>query len=133
MKKVKIQKVNNSRNTGNKGEEIACNYLSGLGMNIIERNYRYGRYEIDIIAVDGDSVVFCEVKTAKTRRFGSSISWVTPRKIYHISIAASEYIGSHPWPGYNYRFDVIGLEANDNSFEITHIKNAFEASEMEKI
>jgi putative endonuclease len=132
MVKEKIRSVKDNRSTGNKGEEIAGKFLSDKGMKIVERNYRCGHYEIDLIAVDGDCVVFCEVKTAKTGQFGSSVSWVTPRKIKNLSIAANEYIISHPWPGYSFRFDVVGIEANDEGFDIKHLKNAFDATETEK-
>ena len=114
-------------NTGARGEETSCNFLMKNGYSILERNWRsaHHSYEIDIIARIDNTIVFCEVKTAKSKQFGPSISWVTSEKIEHISQAASEYIATHSTNGYSYRFDVIGLEANGENFKITHIENAF--------
>ena len=122
---------NNTHSTGQQGEEVASRYLIKKGYRIIERNYRSEKYEIDIIAESGNTIVFCEVKTARTNKFGPSISWVTPEKIEHISKAAAEYIATHDTKFFSFRFDVIGLEVKNGETEITHIENAFMAPENE--
>jgi len=119
----------NSHSTGIQGEEVASRYLVKKGYRILERNYRCEHYEIDIIAEQGNTIVFCEVKTARTERFGPSIMWVTPEKIKHISRAAEEYIATHDTNGFSFRFDVIGLEVKDGKTKINHIENAFIAPE----
>ena len=119
----------NTRSTGLQGEEIACRYLTKKGYRILTRNYRGEHFEIDIVAENGNTIVFCEVKTARTDRFGSSISWVTPGKIKHISRAAADYIATHDTKGFSFRFDVIGLDIKDGKTEINHIKDAFTAQE----
>ena len=122
---------NNTYSTGQQGEEVASCYLTRKGYDIIERNYRSEKYEIDIIASMGSTIVFCEVKTARTNKFGSSVSWVTPEKIQHISKAAEGYIATHDTKGFSFRFDVIGLNVKNGATEITHIENAFMAPEVD--
>lgn len=115
----------NSHSTGIQGEEVASRYIVKKGYRILERNYRCEHYEIDIIAEHGNIIVFIEVKTARTKRFGPSIMWVTPEKIKHISRAAEEYIATHDTNGFSFRFDVIGLEVKGGKTQINHIENAF--------
>ena len=121
----------NCRSTGFQGEELASRYLVKKGYRILERNWRSEHYEIDIVALDRDIIVFCEVKTSKTNRFGPSITWVTPEKIKHISEAASEYITTHNTKDFSFRFDVIGLEVKGGKIEINHIEDAFTVPEDE--
>ncbi|MBT4485120.1 MAG: ribonuclease HII [Candidatus Latescibacteria bacterium] len=119
------------RNTGIKGEVTGCNYLVNKGYKILDRNWRADRsnYEIDIVAQINHIIVFCEVKTAGTHKFGPSISWVTPEKIERISRAAQEYITTHNTEGYSFRFDVIGNQVEGDKYDIIHIENAFTAPE----
>ena len=119
----------NNRSTGFQGEELACRHLVKKGYMILERNRRSEHYEIDIVAMDRNIIVFCEVKTSRTNRFGPSITWVTPEKTKHISRAASNYIATHNTKDFSFRFDVIGLEVKGGKIEINHIKNAFTAPE----
>ncbi|MFC1651047.1 YraN family protein [Candidatus Latescibacterota bacterium] len=121
--------MSSSLSTGLQGEEIACRYLTNKGYGIIERNYRCSHLEIDIIAGHGDIIIFCEVKTARTKKFGPSISWVTPQKIKRIAKTAQEYIATHDTDGFSFRFDVIGIEVNCGKISINHIENAFIAPE----
>jgi putative endonuclease len=113
--------------TGIQGEEIACRFLSRKGYRILDRNWRSGHWELDIIARIENTIVFCEVKTARTGRYGSAIEWVTPRKVRHIASAALNYMTSHDVQGCSFRFDVIGLDVREGAMEITHIENAFSA------
>ena len=122
--------TSDSHSIGVQGEESACRYLHCRGYDIIDRNFRSERFEIDIVARTGDTVVFCEVKTARSRRFGPAVSWVTPAKVRRITTAAAEYIATHDFPGCSFRFDVIGLEmASDGTLTMNHIPDAFSAGE----
>jgi putative endonuclease len=121
----------NQRITGQKGENAACRYLEDGGYTILDRNYRAERYEIDIVARRGDTVVFCEVKTSRTRLFGSAVSWVTPAKTRRIAQAAFEYIRTHDLGKSSYRFDVIGIDHDEGGAVISHIENAFSVPEDE--
>ena len=115
--------------TGLQGEDAACRYLAGKGYRIVDRNWRSGRYELDTIARDGDTMVFCEVKTARSHRFGAPVGWVTPRKVRHIARAAMGYIAENRVTGCGFRFDVIGLDITGGTLSITHIPNAFDLPE----
>lgn len=115
--------------TGGRGEKTAAAFLEARGYRIIERNFRGERYEIDIIAEQKNTIVFCEVKTARSRAFGPATEWVTPVKISHIAQAANEYIASHDISGRAFRFDVIGITISRGRTMIDHIENAFSAPE----
>ena len=120
--------VPDPHSTGVQGEETAARFLLDRGYAILERNYRGDRSEIDIIARAGDTIVFCEVKTARSRRFGPAVSWVTPRKVRRIARAAGDYLATHDVAGCSFRFDVIGLEVDrDGAVTVNHIPDAFSA------
>ena len=93
---------------------------------ILERNARLGRYEIDIIAQEGDTVVFVEVKTRRDDRFAAPEENVTYEKRVRIRRAAQTYITRRDEPGRYYRFDVVAVllpEAGDAV--INHYRDAF--------
>ena len=121
--------AHDTHTAGMQGEQAACTYLEGRGYRILDRNYRADRFEIDIIARKSDTVVFCEVKSATTKRFGSPVTWVTPHKIRRIATAAAEYIQENELTGLSFRFDVIGLERRGGELIINHVENAFPVPE----
>ncbi len=113
---------------GERGEKIAAEYLIGLGCAILEKRYRGGRKEIDLIARDGRTIIFVEVKTDTTGAFGPPEGWVTPRKQAAIVEAARHYILDHPSADCDYRFDVVGVKIlGSDKTEITHLPGAFVA------
>lgn len=120
---------------GAEGEAIAARYLAAHGCRIVERNYRYHRNEIDIIALDGEVLCFIEVKTRASLGKGHPAESVTPRKRQEIIRAASGYLASRPDPWITCRFDVISIlalrldERSIPDFRIEHIRNAFMASD----
>ena len=112
---------------GRRGEEIAIEYLKRLRYRILERNYRKSFGEVDIIASDKETVVFIEVKTRQSARFGSPFEAVDTRKQRQISRVAQEYLQSHGSTDVSARFDVIAVRIDrDNSFAIDHLRDAFE-------
>ncbi len=112
----------NKRQLGTDYETKACNYLESEGYVIIERNFRTYRGEIDIIASDGETLVFTEVKFRAKNSFGYSAEAVNVHKQNIIYKVAEGYLKLHPQFGNRpCRFDVIAFDGN----EITHIKNAF--------
>lgn len=113
----------NKRKTGREKEELAEEYLRQQGYEILDMNF-YGRFgEIDIIARDGETLVFAEVKYRKSERFGNSLEAVDTRKQKKICQTALYYLARHHISdSVPCRFDVIGITGED----ITHIKNAFE-------
>jgi putative endonuclease len=107
-----VVEVKGNPECGRAGERIAAEYLRLLGYGIIERNVRSGRNEIDIVASDGDCLVFVEVKTRRSRRFGRAVEAVGRDKILGIRKAAGRYLGSRPgrhaWA--ETRIDVVSVE-----------------------
>ena len=110
---------------GKQGEDIAVDYLTGKGYYILERNFRAHGYEIDIIAKDGDNLVFIEVKTNKRGGFGDPECRVTPQKQKQIGIAALGYLQEKDYEKNDCRFDVIAIEAAGAGHNIRHIIDAF--------
>ena len=117
--------MRNHKTFGKEGELSAARFLKKKGYSILETNYRYERYEIDIIAETGSTIIFVEVKTAKDRTFGYPEERVDSVKQKKISIAAQAYIDQHHLEDYDYRFDVISIIQNSQKREITHIEDAF--------
>ncbi|HHL73329.1 MAG TPA: YraN family protein [Bacteroidetes bacterium] len=107
------------------GEQAACSYLAGKGYEIVQRNYRTARGEIDIIAREGATLIFVEVKTATSLRMGDPVTWVTPKKQQQIAMMASLYLAENELVDINCRFDVIGVVRSGEQAVIEHIINAF--------
>lgn len=106
---------------------MAAARLATLGWTIVERNYRCALGEIDIIAREGDTLVFVEVKTRKTNTFGSPSAAVTPRKQRQISRVAQHYLAKGKRFSVPARFDVVAVTLSDgNEAEIELISNAFD-------
>lgn len=112
---------------GARGEDLAATRLATLGWTIVERNYRCALGEIDIIAREGDTLVFVEVKTRKSNKFGSPSAAVTTRKQQQISRVAQHYLAKGKRFSISARFDVVAVTLTDgNEAEIELISNAFD-------
>lgn len=122
----------NTRLFGNKGEEIAASYLKREGYKIVERNYRTARGEIDIIAYDGDRLVFIEVKTRRSKEYGEGQWAVDFRKQRQMIKIALNYMMHKRAKGMAYRFDTVIVEDYpDDGCKIALIKDAFQADGSE--
>ncbi|MBP6239026.1 MAG: YraN family protein [Saprospiraceae bacterium] len=110
---------------GNLGEEKATLFLQEIGYKILERNWRFSKAEIDIIAKDGEVLVFVEVKSKSYTFFGAPEESVSAYKENLIIDAAHQFmikIG-HDW---EIRFDIISIVFDKNKdASITHFKDAF--------
>ncbi len=114
------------KSLGNKGEEAAVGFLKKRGYKILMRNYRAPSGEIDIIAMDGKTLVFAEVKTRASLLFGHPSEAVDQRKMHKIERAASHYISTRKADA-RARFDVISVSIGpDGEADVEHIKDAFE-------
>jgi putative endonuclease len=109
---------------GVKGEELARQFLGKLGYEIIALNWRERKFEIDLIAIENQEIVFVEVKTRSTDFFGSPEEAVTNKKQQHLINGADCYIQKNEID-LECRFDVVAIVLNENHEEIMHIKNAF--------
>lgn len=113
---------------GKKGEEIARSYLEKQGYTIIISNFRTKSGEIDLIAKDGEVLVFVEVKTRTNEQFGSPFDAVTSRKRGQISRVAMEYMVNNGGMDQPARFDVVAVRMTENKPSVEIVKNAFELS-----
>jgi len=109
---------------GKKGEQLAVDYLTKKGYQIIATNWQQYKFEIDVIAREGDELVMVEVKTRATDFFGEPEEAVTPSKMKHLVEGANHYIETHEID-LECRFDVIAIVLNNSKQEIKHIQNAF--------
>ncbi len=119
------KRADNRRRSGAWAENEAEHWLRSRGFEILNRNWRYGRRELDIVALDGSTAVFVEVKA---RSWGpqSPLEAVSARQRASLRIAAESWIHSHPGVGVEFRFDLIGVELNGvHRSRITHVRDAF--------
>ncbi len=110
---------------GRTGEDLAARFLQEKGLKIIGRNYRFERGEIDIIAEEGDELVFVEVKARRTDTYGTPEEAVTEKKQKQIYDVADGYLYEHDIHDRPCRFDVVAIEFRNGRAEIRHLRNAF--------
>jgi putative endonuclease len=113
-----------NRKKGVLGEVDAVEYLKKIGYVILDRNYTTPLGEIDIVARDGDTIVFIEVKARLTDKYGRPIEAITPHKIKTIIKCAKMFLVRYRLYDRNVRFDVIEIMYD----ELEHVKNAFDGS-----
>ncbi len=117
--------LNSNTEIGRRGEEIALAFLRKKGFVILEKNWRYRHLEIDIVAQDGDMLVFVEVKMRATAHFGNPEDAVSKQKMARIINAAEAYIFEKDVQG-EARFDVVAIiSSSSGSSEIEYFKDAF--------
>lgn len=121
----RIDSLNDSSDIGTFGEDLAVRFLKKNGFRIIDRNWRYKQYEIDIICRDGDKLVFVEVKTRASDSFTRGYLSVNKNKKRALAHACRAYLNSLTSYPHTYRLDIIEvtLDKKENSSEISHIEN----------
>lgn len=108
------------------GERVAADFLRNAGLTVLERNWRCPAGEIDLIAADGDVLVFCEVKTRSGLRFGHPAEAVVGAKAARIRRLAAQWLATHESRWAEIRFDVISvLRQPRGAASITHLRGAF--------
>lgn len=110
---------------GRDSEALAARYLAEKGYEILEQNYRSPRGEIDIIAKEGDTIVFVEVKSGRSSHFGHPKGYVTCQKQKKISMTALHWLKASGQSRAKARFDVIAVCSKKNNTVIELIRNAF--------
>ena len=113
---------------GNEGERTTAAYLIERGYHILERKFRCRGGEIDLIALDGATVVFVEVKLRRSLARGAPIEAVTPVKESRVRKAAQVYLAYSGRVFTRIRFDVVSVMKSGKKTDITHLKAAFAAS-----
>ena len=109
---------------GKKGEQLAVDFLLENNYDIIERNYRFEKAEVDIIAKKKDILAIVEVKTRSSTDFGNPQDFVKPKQIKNLVKAVDEYITVNDLD-VEVRFDIIAIVKEKGVFKIEHLENAF--------
>jgi putative endonuclease len=107
---------------GRFGEDTAAAHLEQAGLVLVERNWRCREGEIDIVALDGDVLVFCEVKTRSSGAFGSpaeAVSWV---KLSRLRRLAARWLTEHPGSWVDLRFDVVSVLRTSDGLVVDHLR-----------
>jgi putative endonuclease len=112
---------------GESGEDLACRELRRRGYAIVDRRYRTRRGEIDIVARDGEVIVFVEVKTRIGDRFGAAAFAVTAWKQRRIAQIAADYLARHGLYDHPCRFDVVAIDMASGRLRVEVYQDAFEA------
>lgn len=119
-----------SGDLGDRGEKAAERFLKKRGYRVLERNWRFRQWELDLVCRDGDTVVFVEVKTRAAGTMGTPADGLHVKKRQRLVKAASRYLSEKDLWETPCRFDLVAVVASDGSLEIEHTENAFDASGM---
>lgn len=109
---------------GKKGEQLAVDFLLKNDYDIVERNYRFEKAEVDIIAKKDDVLAIVEVKTRSTADFGDPQDFVKPKQIKNLVKAVDEYVTVNDLD-VEVRFDIIAIVKEGKGYSIEHLENAF--------
>lgn len=112
-----------AREIGNYGEQIAADHLSSHGVQILDRNWRCTVGEIDIVGRDGDALVFYEVKTRRSARFGSPAEAITAAKAARLRRLALCWLTDHTQRAPHVRVDVLAVTLfGDGHTQVEHLR-----------
>jgi len=120
----RISEMASHNDLGEKGEQLAVDFLIKKGYDIIERNYRFDKAEVDIIARQKDTLAIVEVKTRSSKDFGNPQDFVNTKKINLLVKAVDEYINIKDLE-VDVRFDIIAIVKEGKGFDIEHLEDAF--------
>lgn len=107
------------------GEAAAAACLEEAGLTILERNFRCRIGEVDLVAAEGRTLVFVEVKTRKGTAFGRPSEAVSPTKQARLRRLADWYLAEKRPPHRDVRFDVVEVIGRPGAFQVTHLRSAF--------
>lgn len=108
------------------GERVAVDFLVKQGMRLIERNWRCSTGEIDAVLRDGETLVFCEVKTRRSTEYGQPYEAVGRRKIARLRRLAAIWMAERGTRGHEVRFDVVSvLPQPAGAARVEHLRGAF--------
>jgi len=109
---------------GQQGEDIAASYLEQKGYAVLDRNWRCGHKDLDLVVTKDNVIVFVEVKTRTGTEWGDPVDAVTDRKIRRIVNSADAYIRFNQID-MDARFDIVSIVVEDGEFKVEHIEQAF--------
>ncbi|MCW5865339.1 MAG: YraN family protein [Anaerolineae bacterium] len=114
------------RRLGNWGEGVAAVQLEAEGYAIVARNWRCAAGEIDLVARDGETLVFVEVKTRRGRAYGAPEEALTPRKAQKLLQLGAQYVYENALGDINWRIDLVAIELDARGLLLrcNHVRNA---------
>lgn len=111
---------------GRRGEAIAARHLMQAGFSVVEKNWRCPQGEIDIVARDGDELVFVEVKTRSSVAFGHPLETITAVKLARLRRLAAAWCDAHPGHHYDLRIDAVAVIAPSvGPIQVEHLRRVF--------
>jgi putative endonuclease len=120
---AEVVAVNPKDLLGQQGEQLAAKFLTEAGLSVLGRNWRCTLGEIDIVALDGRTLVVCEVKTRSGVRFGTPLEAITRQKAQRLRRLAVAWVRAHGLVFDQIRIDVVGvLRATSGEFSIEHVR-----------
>ncbi len=115
-----------SHDFGRLGEELAARHLAAHGWTILQRNFRLGHKEVDLVARRRGIVAFVEVKSRSGDAFGRPLEAITPGKRREIERVARAWVARHGRPGEVYRFDAVAVTRGDGAPpRVEHVEDAW--------
>lgn len=123
-KGIEAALMDQRKQTGRHGEDIAVSFLIGKGYQIIERNWHCVAGELDLIAADSDTLVFVEVRTRRGSRFGLAEESITAAKQARLIELAQTYLQEKAMPTPRWRIDVVAIRMGRGRPQVNHIENA---------
>jgi putative endonuclease len=118
--------VDGRRETGRQGEALAAHLVAGLGYRVVARNFRCRAGEIDLVALDGDTVVFVEVRSRTGTGRGTPLESVDGRKQAQVGRVARHFLAARGWHERAARFDVVGVRFDRDPPLVEHVRAAFD-------
>ncbi|KAB1441738.1 YraN family protein [Pseudodesulfovibrio senegalensis] len=126
MKRV-LERFALGRRRGRMGEDAAARYLRSEGYRVLERNWRSGRLELDLVCRHGDTLVFVEVKTRGAGSRGTPADGLDRTKMRNLVRAAHLYLAEHECWDEPCRFDLVAVLETGDGLELDHVPDAFQA------
>jgi putative endonuclease len=117
-----------SQQLGEEGERIAESWLAGRGWRMLDRRFRSGHRDLDLIAERDGIVAFVEVKARRGKSFGHPVEAVNWRKQRELTRSASVWLARFGDGKHTFRFDVIGVLIGESGVRVRHVENAFTAT-----
>ena len=110
---------------GVRAEQLACDHLCSLGFEIVARNARVGRLELDVVARRGRLMVFCEVRSRSSDRLMTPAQSIDPRKVQRVRSAAAQWLREAQLGSVQVRFDVASVTFDVPGGRLNHLEGAF--------
>ena len=120
--------MSNTRQQGQSSEQLACQHLQHQGLRLLTQNWHCRQGELDLVMLDGDTVVFVEVRYRRHAAWGGAVESVDARKRARLAAAAQHFLLQESrWAKHPCRFDVVAISPDDHSHpRLDWIQNAFE-------